>query len=165
MRKFATSILLFATCCGLAQSSAVAQSPAPPPEVWIQTSCGGKTIHDGDILHAPTNIFMFFGITSAVTGHPGDFITIDLMADTNKLCSKKCPWHKAVAPDPHARTFQPMIMRLAGFDSADFDWTNAPVGSHVLTAHAFGLHGLSVASAPLHITIVSSASPPTGGGS
>jgi hypothetical protein len=118
MRKLGTSILLFVTCCGLAQSP---QSPSLKPEVWIQVLCGGETLHDGDILHAPTDIFMFFGVTSVVTGHPGDFVTIDLMVDTNKLCSEKCRWHKEVGPDPHSHNAQPMIMRLAGFDSADFD--------------------------------------------
>ena len=156
MRKFALLISLLTAGCGQAQPPGGSDSPAPTPEAWIQALDQGKTIRDGDTLHAPAEIFMFLGVSSESKGGPGDHITIELMDNTNKLYSARCGWHKGIRPDPNSRNAQPMIVQLPGFDNADFTWNNPPVGSHVLTAHAFGLGDLSVTSAALHITVVSS---------
>ena len=69
----------------MAQSAGGPEAPAQTPEVWIQALDQGKTIRDGDTLHAPAEIFMFLGVSSEAKGGPGDHITLDLMDNTNKL--------------------------------------------------------------------------------
>jgi len=154
-------LCLFIAGNGLAQTPGA--SPGKPPQnplsVTLEVMCNGDALHAGDTLHAPAGIFILAGVTTKVGAHAGDTVTIDLFANNNKLGSRKSVWHDAIKPDPHSRKFQPMIMVAPGFGWVDFTWSNAPAGSYALTARASGLHGLSVVSAPVNITIVTSVPP------
>src|SRR5208282_2123898 len=103
---------LFPLCLFIA-GNGLAQTPGAPPEnplqkplqVSIRALFEGRTLHDGDTLHAPKDIFILAFVTTAVAAHAGDSVTIDFFANTNKLGSGKSVWHNAIRPDPHSRKF------------------------------------------------------------
>ena len=110
-------------------------------------------------FHAPATIGLMAQITLNAPAPAGDSVRVDFFANTNKLGSRKSVWHDAIGPDPHARNFQPMIMRRAGFDPVEMEWSNAPAGGWAVTARATGVRGRSAVSAPLNITVLPTASP------
>ena len=152
---------LFAACCAMAQTPAPARKPL---EVTFRALCRGRVIENGATVPAGAKIYLSPAISTLLVVRAGDVVNIDFLDGTNELCSSKAVWHDGMNPTIYramhpGATAVPQIVVPAGFAYTGCVWSNAPAGSHVLTAHS-SVQGLSAVSAPLSFTIAPS--PATG---
>jgi uncharacterized protein YbjQ (UPF0145 family) len=140
--------------CWLTAFSSNAQSTSSAPlQLSMRVLFSGSVIPEGAFVPGPVQFFIHPDLTTTLPVHKGDTITLDFMADGNKLTTAKAVWHDAQTPPVLPGQVRPMYLVPAQFIVPNYNWTNVPVGSHVLSIQAYGFHGLS-ASALLHVTVL-----------
>jgi hypothetical protein len=153
---FILVLLLFASGCALPKSGQ--QKPLKVSlTVWVLGREGA--VDPNYKVYAPVNIFVGAQVATAVPMQAGDVVTVDFLANTNKLGSRTSEWSDVMA-------FDPAIMKWAvrGFYGVELEWTNVPPGNYALRARASVFHGPSGISTLSNITILPPPVRPTGGG-
>jgi hypothetical protein len=153
VKVFCVLILLGlgSVCSSFAQTN-------PPPATDDSTNLLSVTLwlpRAGEPVHAPATIHLFASVASQLPGQKGDVARVDFFADAKRVGSGTAFWHEGFRPDPHSNRPQPMIVSRPGFSLATMVWSNAPAGTHVLTARAAvsGGGGVTAVSPPVNVTV------------
>ncbi len=108
----------------------------------------------GEPLHAPATIHIVARIVTSTPAHKGDVVAVNFFADAQPIGSGMAVWHDGLKPDPHSNRPQPMIVSLPGFSATSVVWSNAPAGSHALTARVAGPGSTPVVSPPIDVVVL-----------
>lgn len=147
------TLIAFFFCLWTAFSSMAQSTSSAPLQLSMRVLFDGSAIPDGAFVPGPVQFFIHPDLTTTLPVHKGDIVTLDFMADGNKLTTAKAVWHDAQTPPVLPGQVRPMYLVPAQFIVPNYKWTNVPVGSHTLSIEAHGFHALS-ASATLHITVL-----------
>ena len=139
--------------------SGLAQLPGPQGTTNLMT-VSLWVPHPKTSYQAPANIFIQAYVRLKEPGlQKGDTVNVQFFADNQSLGSSKAIWHDAIRPHGPPGAAVPMFIIAPGFNPARWIWTNAPAGSHSLTAQATWTNGLSATSPPVVVTILPKTSP------
>jgi hypothetical protein len=128
------------------ESSTITTNPPLVVRLWLPKNA--------ESLHAPAAVHIYARVTSLQSGHEGDKVQVDFFADAKAIGSSQSFWRAGKRPDPNSNRPQPMIVLLPGFAPTALTWSNAPAGTHVLTARATQNNGDTAISPPVSVTIL-----------
>jgi len=148
-------LCLFIACSSLAQTS----SPPSGNNLTNLLAVQIDLMAGSEVFHAPASVSIQAVVALDAPARAGDSVQVEFFANTRRLGSRESVWHNAIGPNPHSRSFQPMIMVAAGFWPVGLVWSNAPPGDYALTAKATDSKGRSAVSAPVKITVLPSSRP------